>query len=71
MKQEKLLLWGLVLMFAVLMSVPFLVPHCGFFALFGMVPLLCLERVATLSGVKRVWIWHYSAFVLWNAFTTF
>ncbi len=59
------------MLFAVLMSVPFLVPHCGFFALFGIVPLLCMERVAALSGTRRVWIYHYSAFVLWNAFTTF
>ena len=64
-------MWGFVLLFSVLMSIPFLVPHCGFAALFGIVPLLCLERIATLSGVKRVWIWHYSAFFLWNAFTTF
>lgn len=71
MNGQKKLLWGLVLLFAVLMSVPFLVPHCGFFALFGIVPLLCMERVAALSGVRRVWIYHYSAFVLWNAFTTF
>ncbi len=70
-KNQKLLLWGLVLLFAVLMSLPFLVPHCGFFALFGFVPLLCLDRIATLTGVKRVWIYHYSAFVIWNAITTF
>ncbi len=71
MKNRKMLLWGLVLLFAVLMSVPFLVPHCGFFALFGLVPLLCMERIASMSGVRRVWIYHYTAFVLWNAFTTF
>lgn len=64
-------MWGLVLLFAVMMSIPYLVPHCGFFALFGIVPLLCLDRVATLSGARRVWIYHYSAFVLWNAITTF
>lgn len=68
---RKTVLWILVLLFAVLMSVPFLVPHCGFFALFGIVPLLCMERVASMSGEKRVWVYHYSAFVLWNAFTTF
>ncbi len=70
-KTNKLLLWGLVLLFAGLMSVPFLVPHCGFFALFGIVPLLCMDRIADLSGVKRVWIYHYSAFLLWNLITTF
>ena len=71
MKKQKLLLWGLVLLSAVLMSLPFLVPHCGFIALFGLVPLLCMERIASASGVRRIWIYHYTAFVLWNAFTTF
>ena len=61
----------LTALFVVMMSLPFLVPHCGFLALFGFVPLLCMERVATLSGTRRFWIWHYGAFVLWNAFTTF
>lgn len=66
-----LLAWILVLLFAGMMSVPFLVPHCGFFALFGFVPLLLMERVVTMSGMRRGWIFHYSAFVLWNAATTF
>ena len=71
MKRENILLWGLVLLSAVLMSVPFLVPHTGFFALFGLVPLLCMERIADLSGKKHIWIYHYTAFVIWNAITTF
>ncbi|MBO8444286.1 MAG: apolipoprotein N-acyltransferase [Bacteroidetes bacterium] len=66
-----LLVWVLVLLFAGLMSVPFLVPHCGFFSLFGIVPLLMMERIVSLSGMRRGWIYHYSAFVLWNAATTF
>ena len=71
MKKENIVLWGLVILFAVMMSVPFLVPHTGFLALFGIVPLLCMDRIATLTEKKRVWIYHYSAFVLWNAVTTF
>ena len=71
MKNQKVLLSILVLLFVVLMSVPYLVPHTGALALFGLVPLLCMERIATLSGMKRVWIWHYTAFLLWNAVTTF
>ena len=71
MKRENILLWGLVLLSAVLMSVPFLVPYTGFLALFGLVPLLCMERIADLSGKKHIWRYHYTAFVLWNAFTTF
>ena len=62
---------ALVAAFAVLMSLPWLVPHTGFLALIGFVPLLMLERLAARHKVRRFWIWHYSAFVLWNAFTTF
>ena len=65
------MLWGLVAIFAVLMSVPFIIPHTGILALFGIVPLLCMERIADLTGKKRIWIYHYSAFVIWNAITTF
>lgn len=65
------LMWALSLGFAMLMSLPYLVPHCGAFALIGWIPLLCMERIGALSGVKRLWRWHYCAFVLWNAFTTF
>ena len=64
-------MWILVLLSAVLMSLPWLVPHCGFLALIGLVPLLCAERVAAQNEVRHFWIWHYSCFVLWNAFTTF
>ena len=71
MKKENILLWGLVVLFAAMMSVPFLIPHTGLIALFGIVPLLCMERIADMLGKKKVWIYHYSAFVLWNAITTF
>ena len=71
MKKENIIIWSLVLLFAVLMSIPYLVPHTGFLALFGIIPLLCMERIADLTGKKRIWIYHYSAFVFWNAITTF
>lgn len=71
MKKENILLWGLVVLFAAMMSIPFLIPHTGLLALFGIVPLLCMERIADLLGKKRIWLYHYSAFVLWNAITTF
>ena len=66
-----MILWGMVVLFAVMMSVPFLVPHTGLLALFGFLPLLAMERIATMLEKKRVWVYHYSAFVLWNAITTF
>lgn len=57
--------------FSVAMSVPFLIPHLGFVALFAFVPLLWMDYMADVLGEKKVWRWHYSAFVLWNALTTF
>ena len=71
MKKEKMILWGLSIMSAVMMSIPFLVPHTGFLSLIGLIPLLCMDRIATLSEEKRVWAYHYATFVLWNAITTF
>ena len=71
MKKENMIIWGLVLLFAGMMSIPYLVPHTGFLALFGIIPLLCMERIASMTGRRHVWIYHYSAFVLWNAITTF
>ncbi len=38
-----------------LMSIPFLVPHCGWLALIGWVPLLCLEHIASQTGIRRLW----------------
>ena len=71
MKKENMLLWGLVVLFAVMMSVPFLIPHTGLIALFGLLPLLAMERIADQLEKKHIWLYHYSAFVLWNAITTF
>lgn len=71
MKSTKRTVIILCLLSSVLLSVPWLVPHCGLFALVAFIPLLCADRIASLEGMKRFWIWHYSTFVLWNAFTTF
>lgn len=68
---NKSALWIFVILFAVLMSIPWLVPHTGWLVLVGFLPLLLADDLADHIGVKRFWIWHYSAFVLWNAFTTF
>lgn len=70
-KNTNLLFACLTAAFAVLMSLPFIVPHLGFLALAGFLPLLMMDRVATLSGTRHFWIWHYASFVLWNAATTF
>ena len=71
MKKENILVWGLIILFAVMMSIPYIIPQTGLLALFGLVPLLCMERIVTMEGRRKIWIYHYSAFVLWNAITTF
>ena len=71
MKKDNIILLGLSIMSSVMMAVPFLVPNTGFLALFGLIPLLCMDRIATISGKRHVWLFHYSAFVIWNALTTF
>ena len=71
MRKLNLTLLILTLSFAVLMSVPFLVPHMGWVALLGLVPLLLMDEVADAHGVKRFFWWYFLAFVLWNAATTF
>ena len=67
----KATLWCLCAASAVLLSIPWLVPHTGLLSLVALVPLLLAEYIAQGAGVKRFWVWHYSTFVLWNALTTF
>lgn len=70
-KQENILIWGLIIAFAIMMSIPYIVPQCGFLSLFGLIPLLCMEKIVSELGRKRIWIYHYTAFVLWNTITTY
>ena len=70
MKKNTTRMLLLSLLSVVLLSVPFLVPHCGWLALGGLVPLLCMERIATEEKRRYFWWWHYGTFVLWNAATT-
>ena len=46
-KNNILLMAVLATAFAMLMSLPFLVPHTGILALLGFVPLLAMERIAS------------------------
>lgn len=64
-------LWLLALSSGILMAVPFLVPGCGWLALFGFVPLLWMEGLANEMGQKRLWLRTYFAFIVWNSLTTF
>ena len=47
MKRQTLIFTALTAAFAFLMSLPWLVPHMGWLALIGLLPLLIMERLAT------------------------
>lgn len=70
MKNNRII-WVLTALFAVLMSVPWLVPHTGFLALVAFVPLLCADAIADQCRTRHFFWYYYLAFVLWNTFTTF
>ncbi len=71
MKHKYLILWSLSALSSILLSIPFLVPGTGILSLIGLVPLLCMDRIATNLKIKYFWIYHYATFVFWNAITTF
>lgn len=64
-------LWFLAAGFAVLMSVPFLVPHTGILSLVAFVPLFFLDRILRENGAKHQWWYIFAAFLLFNIFSTF
>ena len=70
MNRQTPIFLALSLGFTLLMSLPWLVPHLGWTALVGLLPLLILERLAAEHQVKHFWWWHYGTFVLWNTVTT-
>ena len=63
--------WLCILLFAALASVPFLVPHCGWVALFALIPLLKFADLCDEGSVKHKGWMLYLAFVLFNLATTF
>jgi len=68
---KKASIFSLILLSAVLLSVPFLVPGTGYLSLVAFVPLLFAELLADETGLKGFCWWHYLCFLLWNAATTF
>jgi apolipoprotein N-acyltransferase len=68
---ERLVLWAGVILSALLLTLPYLVPHTGLLMLVALLPLLEVERIITSRGIKRGWIYHYTTFLLWNIFTTY
>lgn len=67
-KKEKKFKLILFILFAILISVPFLVPHTAPLALIAFIPLLLAESF--FKG-KMAWINFYLPFLIWNLATTY
>ena len=71
MKQPVIPLLLLSVISAVLLSIPWLVPHTGALALIAFVPLLCADAVSRQYKTRHFWLFPLLTFVLWNTATTF
>lgn len=69
--RPKLYIWVLILVSSLLMSLPFLVDHLGFLALFGLVPLFFIEDICAKYKFRGGWAYYYALFVIWNTITTY
>lgn len=71
MKKPQTLPWLLSALSALLLSLPWLLPHTGALALVAFVPLLCADEIARQYSLRASWIYPAASFVAWNAATTF
>ena len=71
MRKTRLLLWLLSALSALLLSLPWLIPHAGLLALVAFVPLLVADAVAEQCKVRASWLYPFFTFLAWNAATTF
>jgi apolipoprotein N-acyltransferase len=70
-KRTRRAIWLLIAGFSILMSLPFLVPHLGFVALVGFLPLFFLDNLLREKQVRHAFWYYYAAFLLFNILTTF
>ena len=70
-KAINLKLWALGLSSALLLSVPYMVPHTGMIMFVAFLPLLAAEYLASGYGKKNFWIIYYCTFLIWNIITTY
>lgn len=71
LKRPHIAIWILMLLSSVLLSLPFLVDHLGFLALFGLVPLFFIEDICKSYKIRFAWLYYYLFFVVWNTVTTY
>lgn len=70
-KKTVIHIWLLSFLSSVLLSIPFIVPHCGIVAIVAFVPLLAAEYLAKESKLRHFWIIYYISFLIWNIITTY
>ncbi len=71
MRQPSTMMIVLGVLSAVLLSIPWLVPHTGALALVAFVPLLCADAISRQYRIRHFWVYPAMTFLLWNAVTTF
>jgi len=71
MKNLNLKLWMLGITSAILLSIPFIVPHTGLIMLVAFIPLFTAEYIAAAHKKKNFWVIYYSVFFIWNLLTTY
>lgn len=64
-------IWGLSLLSSLLLSIPYVLPHCGVVSLVAFIPLFAAEQIAYNSGKKRFFHIAYISFLVWNLITTY
>ena len=63
-------LWILSLISGLMLSVPYIFPHCGLVILVAFLPLLAAERIATENSIRHFGLCYFSAFIVWNVIAT-
>ena len=69
-RRTTLSLWLLAALFAVLMSIPFLVSGLGFIALTAFAPLFIMELIICREGIRGGWWYYFCAFLGFNILST-
>lgn len=64
-------LWMLGVASALLLSIPYIIPHLGMVSLVAFLPLFAAEYLATSYGKKNFWVIYYCTFLIWNLIATY
>ena len=64
-------IWGLSLLSSILLSIPYIIPHCGLVSLVAFIPLFAAEQIAYNNGKKHFFHIVYTSFLVWNLIATY